>query len=68
MGDNIGKVVYRTLPNNADSLTTLYHQVDLKHSVISREQGTSTHNDIQTQPHQHKALIYFVVHNPKRRW
>ena len=41
MGNNLGKVVYVTLPYNADSLTTLYHQVDPKHSVISRFQCTS---------------------------
>ena len=38
MGDNIGKVVYRTLTYKGDSLTTLYHHVDLKHSIISRKQ------------------------------
>ena len=35
MGDNIGKIMYRTLPYNAASLTTLWHHVDPKHSVVS---------------------------------
>ena len=38
MGDNIEKVVYQTLLYNTVSLTTLYHQMDPKHSVILREQ------------------------------
>ena len=38
MGNNIGKVMYPTLHYNADSLTMLYHDVDPKHSVVSRFQ------------------------------
>ena len=34
MGDNIGKVVYQTLPYNAVLLTMLYHHVDPKHSSV----------------------------------
>ena len=35
MGDNIGKIMYWTLPDNAASLTTLWHHVNPKHSVVS---------------------------------
>ena len=36
MGDNIGKIMYQTLPYNAASLTTLRNHVDPNHSVVSR--------------------------------
>ena len=36
MGDNIGKIIYRTLPYNSASLTTLWHHVDPNPSIISR--------------------------------
>ena len=40
MGDNIVKNVSRTLPYSADSFTSLYHYLDLKHSVVTGFQYT----------------------------
>ena len=34
MGDNIVKILYRTLPYSTDSLTLLYHDLDPEHSVV----------------------------------
>ena len=35
MGDNGGKTIFRNLPYNAASPTTLWHHVDPKHSIVS---------------------------------
>ena len=34
VGDNIVKIMYRTLPYNAPPLISLYHGLDPKHSVV----------------------------------
>ena len=34
MGDSVVKIMYWTLPYNADSLTSLYHGLDPEHSVV----------------------------------
>ena len=34
MGDNIVIVEYQTLPYNADSLISLYHDLDPEHSIV----------------------------------
>ena len=41
MGDNIVKIMYRTIPYNANSLISLYHALDPNHSVVLGFQCTN---------------------------
>ena len=58
MGDNIVKIMIRSLPYNAASLTTLWHLKDPNHSVVSRLLCIITTTDIQTPVVMFSSVCY----------
>ena len=60
MGDNMRKIVYRTLPYTAASLTMLWHHVDPKHSVVSSFLCTCTWIGTCVYVCRHQADQMFV--------